>query len=226
MKWLLALPLLAAMAPASAGETISVCYNYACLAQSQVHYVDAQLAQVQALLGAATSASDEREKLALAIGQLHGWAGRQTPIAADRGGNTADDGVYGRMDCIDHSTTTTRLLRLLEERGWLRFHRVLEPVSRVLYMFQVHYSAQIEEIAASEPASDTADVAKQAEAGAEQARYVVDTWFRDNGRPAVVIGLQDWFDGQDDGDGDAGRDEGAQPKIVLDGRGKEQNVEP
>jgi hypothetical protein len=29
---------------------------------------------------------------------------------------------------------TTRLLRLLEARGWLRFHRVLEPVSRVLYL--------------------------------------------------------------------------------------------
>jgi hypothetical protein len=105
MKWLLALPLLAAMAPASAGETISVCYNYGCLAQSKVYFVDAQLAQVQALLGSAQNAAEEREKLSLTIGWLLGWAGRQTPIAADRGGNAADEGVYGRMDCIDHSTT-------------------------------------------------------------------------------------------------------------------------
>jgi hypothetical protein len=87
-------------------------------------------------------------RLSLAIGWLLGWAGEQTPIAADRGGNFADDGVYGRMDCIDHSTTTTRLLRLLESRRWLQFHRVLEPVRRVLYLFEFHYSAQIEELEA------------------------------------------------------------------------------
>jgi hypothetical protein len=50
------------------------------------------------------------------------------------------------MDCIDHSTTTTRLLRLLESHRWLSFHRVSKPVRRVLYLFEVHYSAQIEEL--------------------------------------------------------------------------------
>ena len=109
-------------------------------------YSEEQLAQVRALLGTAQTAADERQKLSLATGRLLGWAGQQTPISADRGGNWADDGVYGRMDCIDHSTTTTRLLRLLETRGWLRFHRVLEPEYRVRYLFQVHYSAQIEEV--------------------------------------------------------------------------------
>jgi hypothetical protein len=49
------------------------------------------------------------------------------------------------MDCIDHSTTTTRLLRLLEIGAGCSFHRVLEPVRRIRYLFEVHYSAQIEE---------------------------------------------------------------------------------
>lgn len=222
MKWLLALPLLAAMAPASAGETISVCYNYGCLAQSKVYFVDAQLAQVQALLGSAQNAAEEREKLSLTIGWLLGWAGRQTPIAADRGGNAADEGVYGRMDCIDHSTTTTRLLHLLEARGWLRFHRVLEPVSRVRYLFAVHYSAQIEEIAVIDPAAGTLAAVKQANAGAARPRYVVDSWFRDNGQPAVVIGLQNWFDGQDDQDDEGDR---AQLTTVLNSRGEGPNIE-
>jgi hypothetical protein len=146
MRWLLLCSWPAA-APASAGETVSVCYNYGCLAESEVHYSDAATGAGAGPAWQRRSAADEREKLSLAIGWLLGWAGQQTPIAADRGGNTADDGVYGRMDCIDHSTTTTRLLRLLEARGWLRFHRVLEPVRRVRYLFAVHYSAQIEEIA-------------------------------------------------------------------------------
>ena len=181
MRRLLILLLLAGVASASAGEVIKVCFNYGCLAESEAHYSDDQLAQVRTALSGAENAAEERQQLSLAIGWLLAWAGRQTPIVADRGGNTADDGVYGRMDCIDHSTTTSRLLRLLETRGWLRFHRVLEPVSRVRYLFQVHYSAQVEELAGIEPA-----------------RYVVDSWFRDNGQPAVVIGLQNWFDGEDD----------------------------
>ena len=68
--------------------------------------------------------------LAVAIGELYGWAGEQSEIGNDRGGNYADGDAPGKMDCIDHSTTTTRLLRLLEARGWLRLHRVLEPEVR------------------------------------------------------------------------------------------------
>jgi hypothetical protein len=93
----------------------------------------------------------------------------------------ADDGVHGRMDCIDHSTTTTRLLRLLENRGWLQFHRVLEPVRRIRYLFAVHFSAQIEEFG---------PVPKEPQPlAADPVRFVVDSWFRDNGQPAVVLPL-------------------------------------
>jgi hypothetical protein len=187
MPWLL-LCVLLWVAPAATAEALRVCYNYGCLAEAEVYYSDQQLTQVRALLGVARNAAEEREKLSLAVGWLLGWAGQQTPIRADRGGNYADDGVYGRMDCIDHSTTGTRLLRLLETRGWLQFHRVLEPVQRVRYLFEVHYSAQVEvlEPAAADDAPETAMPA---------ARYVVDSWFRDNGQPAVVMALPEWLDG-------------------------------
>ncbi|WP_295511086.1 hypothetical protein [Accumulibacter sp.] len=220
-KWLPMLPL-AGVLPVNAGEAVSVCYNYGCPAQAEVIYADEQLAQVQTLLAAARTAADERQALSLAVGWLLGWAGQQTPVSADRGGNTADDGVEGRMDCIDHSTTTTRLLRLLEARGWLRFHRVLEPVSRVRYLFQVHYSAQIEETGAVEPVVDSAAEVKRANAEVEAARYVVDSWFRDNGQPAVVIALQDWFAGRDDHD--RGDDE-LRPTTAVHGRGQDQTIE-
>ena len=82
------------------------------------------------LLLAAVNAAEERKLLGGAIGRLYGWAGEQSDIRNDRGGNYADGGVPGKMDCIDHSTSTTRLLRLLEARGDLRWHRVLEPEAR------------------------------------------------------------------------------------------------
>lgn len=181
-------PMLLLAGGAMGAETVGVCFNYGCLSQAEVTYSETQLMRVRALLAGARSADEERRRLSPAIGWLLGWAGEQSPIGADRGGNVADQGVFGRMDCIDHSTTTTRLLRLLEARGWLRFHRVVEPALRIRYLFAAHYSARIEEIASPETARG----------GEGPAFYVVDSWFRDNGQPAVVTDLQSWLDGAGD----------------------------
>lgn len=164
-------------------ESVSICYNYGCLAQAEIRYTDAQLAAVRAMLADADTAERERMRLAVAVGELYAWAGRQSPIHNDRGGDYADGEVDGRMDCVDHATSTTRLLRMLERRGWLRFHRVLDPVRRPDFPFRQHFSAAIEEVSAAPPA-----------AGIEQ-RFVIDTWFFDNGLPAVVLPLNEWMEG-------------------------------
>lgn len=183
MRWLAALLLLLAAA-VSANEAVSICYNYGCLSEDDVLYSDAQLHRVQDLLGDGRSAVHERALLGVAIGWMLGWAGLQTPVSADRGGNLADDGVHGRMDCIDHSTSSTRLLQLIERHGWLRFHRVLAPVLRRNFLIFDHYSAQIEEVGNGETA------------GEDAGRYVVDSWFVDNGQPAVVMPLENWLAGE------------------------------
>lgn len=183
MKWLLCL-LLLACARAEAGEALGVCYNYGCLSETEVLYSDAQLRRVRNLLLDARSDTQERALIGVAVGWMLGWAGQQSPISADRGGNYADEGVHGRMDCIDHSTTTTRLLRLMELRGWLHYHRVLAPARRTTALLFEHFSAQIQE--------------KNSRAGElAPARYAVDSWFFDNGQPAVVIPLEKWLDGED-----------------------------
>ena len=171
--------------PLAAGsvERVSVCFNYGCLAQAEVEFDTIQLGELGLLFRQATTPVAEREAIGEAVGRLLGWAGRQSPIAADRGGNYADDAVYGRMDCIDHSTTTTRLLHLLDSRGWLRFHRVLEPAQRWRFLLFQHYSAQIEERVAEG-------------AGTPPERFVVDSWFFDNGRPAAVMPLAAWMAGE------------------------------
>lgn len=183
------LPVMLLALPAAADERLSVCFNYGCLTQADVVFSDAQLADVARLLGAAGDAAQEREALALAVGRLLGWAGEQTPIAADRGGNFADAGIYGKMDCIDHARTTTRLLEMIERRGLLRYHRVSAPVLRRRFLIFEHNSAQIEEIVAS--AGSDAHVPVE-----ESGRYVVDSWFFDNGQPAVVMPLALWQSGE------------------------------
>jgi hypothetical protein len=173
---------------ANADEQVSVCFNYGCLTQADVVFSDEQLGELGQGLGRAHTSAEERALVGEAVGHLLGWAGQQSSISADKGGNYADDAVYGRMDCIDHSTTTTRLLRLLERRGLLRFHRVLEPVRRMRFLVSQHYSALIEET--GDDGDDDAP-----------ARFVVDSWFFDNGHPATVMPLDVWLQGESpDGD--------------------------
>ena len=127
--WLLAF-LLAASGAVAADETVRICHGYGCLAQTDIRYTEGQLGEVRRMLFAAVDAENERKMLAEAVGRLYAWAGEQSDIRNDRGGNFADGHVSGKMDCIDHSTSTTRLLKTLEARSYLRWHRVVEPVAR------------------------------------------------------------------------------------------------
>ena len=181
LKWLAGWLLLCAFC-AQADERVMVCFNYGCLTQAEVVYADEQLRELGQRFAAAPDAEGERAALGVAVGRLLGWAGAQSPIAADRGGNYADEGVYGKMDCIDHSTTTTRLLQMIAAQGWLNYHRVLEPVLRRSFLIFDHYSALIEEVDSATPD--------------DERRYVVDSWFFDNGQPAAVMPLARWQAGE------------------------------
>ncbi len=215
MRFLLCL-LLSLASAAQADDSVPFCYNYGCGVEAEVRFDARQMAQVREQLQGAADAADERRRLAVVLGSLYGWAGEQLPIRADKGGDYADDGVEGRMDCIDHATTTTRLLRLLEAHGWLRHHRVIEQARRSFLILQ-HFSAVIEQRVApvaqgeAEPVGDWC-VGCYGEGGSvfagpqsrnEQpapdpvmdARWAVDTWFRDNGAPAVVMPLATWLGG-------------------------------
>ena len=158
-----------------ADEVVPVCYGYGCIAQVQITFSEAQLREIGHQLSVAVDAENERKLLAAAIGELYGWAGQQSDIKNDRGGNYADGHSPGKMDCIDHSQSTTRLLKLLEARGYLRWHRVLAPDVRSRIFLTVHWTAVIEE-----------------KTGGEAARFVVDSWFVDNGQPAVILPLAEW----------------------------------
>lgn len=185
MKLLAALLCFCCCGLARADEMLAVCYNFGCATERLVSYSEERLNWIGEVLATANSAERERWLLAPVVGQLLGWAGEQSPISADRAGNYEDSGVEGGMDCIDHATTTTRLLRMLDQRGALRFHRVLEPARRGI-IFE-HYSAQIEEIRPPDMPVETEHVR----------RFAVDSWYVDNGRPAPVMPLELWKESSD-----------------------------
>ena len=173
------LALLTLSGAARADQSVRICHAYGCLVQEEIGFSELRLNQVGAALSAAVNAVNEREILAEVIGRMYAWAGEQSDIRNDRAGNYADGSIPGKMDCIDHSTSTTQLLQLLEGRAYLRWHRVLPVDSRKFaWIFTAHWSAVIEE-----------------KGGDESARYVVDSWFVDNGQPAVILPLDEWKKG-------------------------------
>lgn len=187
MRWLWLLGWLLP-AIASADEVVLFCYNWSCIEEARVVFSEPLLRSLTRSLAGAANAADERQRLVKVVGRMYAEAARQSPIAADRAGNSKDAESNGRMDCIDHSTTTTRLLKLLERRGALIWHRVLPPVRRRRFILVQHFSAVIEEV---RPRSvlDT-------DVSAEAARYVVDSWFVDPGEPALLLPLERWMDGE------------------------------
>lgn len=181
-RWFLVAALLLCFGVGHAAEQVVVCFNYGCLTEATVVFSDERLAEAGERLKQATSPIEERAILAQVIGQLYRWAGEQSPIHADRPGDFLDDDAPGKMDCIDHAETTTRLLKMLEQRRMLRFHVVDEVHRRVRWLLAQHFSAVIRE--------------KDAAAPAGGARFVVDSWFGEHGDPAVVLPLEDWLDGE------------------------------
>ncbi|MBZ0105280.1 MAG: hypothetical protein K8H84_06580 [Sulfuricella denitrificans] len=173
---LLSALLLSGLALCAHADEISICYNYGCEMHADILLRGAELSRIQMQFVWTENAAEERQAISRAIGLFQFFAGQQTPTFRDRGRNLPDEGVDGRMDCIDHAHNTSAYLHLMEERGWLRFHRVLEPVKRAPLIFNEHWSAHIAE----------------KESGEE---FVVDSWFFDNGHPAAIFTLEEWIKG-------------------------------
>ena len=168
---------------AAMAAEVRVCFNYGCVSEQAVRFDERLLAGIGASLAEAADAKGERMRTAAAIGRLYREAGRQSPISADRAGNLRDDGAFGKMDCIDHSISTTRLLALLESRGMLHHHRVLPRVRRTRLLLFQHYTAVLEEL-------------PQAAGGSAARRFAIDSWFVEQGEPPVVLPLEAWLDGE------------------------------
>jgi hypothetical protein len=158
-----------------AQEELPVCFNYGCQTLAMVRLEPAQLKRVGGLFARIDSPEAERAAIADAMAWLYSYAGEQTPTWLDRGGNLDDDGIEGRMDCLDHSTNTTTWLALLARQGWVRYHAVAGPVQRGR-LLSVHWSARVLEKGTG-------------------AQFVVDTWFLDPGYPAIIYPLDEWMDG-------------------------------
>ena len=186
MRVLLAILLVLASGVVRASVETTICFNYGCLSEARVSFSEALLQSLASDLARAEDASSERDRVAHAVGRLYREAGRQSPISADRAGDYLDEGVFGKMDCIDHAASTTRLLEILQAGEMLRYHRVSAQARRTRLLIFQHFSAVLEERLPSSTDNPPDPAPK----------FVIDSWFVEHGEPAVVLPLEAWLDGE------------------------------
>ena len=166
------------LAPPDLNAT-TVCHGYNCRYKTRITFSDGDIDTLRAAFAAnGATAAAEREEMSQAVAFLETITGAVIGTADDPGAVLENEhiGDPTRQDCVDEAATTTGYLVLLANNGMLRHHTVSEPAQRgwLIDGRWQHYTAVVEESATGE-------------------RYVVDSWFRDNGQPAVVMSLSDWL---------------------------------
>lgn len=162
---------------AGSAVVLRYCHGYGCAMRSPVRLSAGDLATLRRIVqGGAKSPAAERA----AIGRADQWfervAGAQTGTSADG----AKD-VYelftppSQIDCVDEAENTTTLLKLMQQRGWLKHHKV-GRIDRRGFLIDgryPHHTATIRE------------------AGSGQI-WVVDSWVRANAEPPDIKPLEIW----------------------------------
>lgn len=162
---------------AHADALIVVCYNWGCQTQRAVSFPDPWLRKTLQPLRQARTPEAERAAVAEVVHRLYLKAAEQIPIANDEPGNEEDDDVDGRMDCIDHSTTTRNMLSYLKLHHLLRWHDVGPYAHRALFVLS-HYSATLLETRPDGPVADRL--------------YTVDPWNEPRDSLPQVLTVREW----------------------------------
>jgi len=170
-------------APLPSAERLPICYGFGCRDTAVVD-ASARWPEVAALFDPAPAdAAAERGRVAEAVALLERIAAEKAPIGGDLGGTFTGVGKTGQLDCEDEATNTTRFLVVLDRAGLLRFHDVGSPSTRGVFVGGwPHQTAVLVETATG-------------------ASWAVDSWFRDNGKPAAVVSLEQWQGGWRPADG-------------------------
>jgi len=123
------------------------------------------------------TAEAERNAISLAIGLLEDMVGTKIGTAADRAGTFNNSDYLHQQDCNDEAINSTTYMRLMQQAGLIRFHDILDTRTRQFFFTGWPHTAAV--------------IREQA----TQAEYAVDSWFYDNGYPAMILPMSTWKSG-------------------------------
>ena len=161
-------------------EGFTVCRSYGCKKTSRISYTAEEWQSVRSIFSpASASASQERERIRVAIGKMEQIIGPKNDTALDNPRNKMR-GVRGnQLDCIAEATNTTVALLLLEKEGLFRFHKTAHPQHHGFLQLQgPHNTASIIELG-------------------NGAHYAVDSWFHAGGEMPEIVKIETWKAGYD-----------------------------
>lgn len=156
-------------------DQFEVCQNGGCAKLSSLNLSSFDWQPIETLFAQpAQNAQQERVKLAKAIGMLEEIVGHKVGTTEDRAGTFDNSSYAGQQDCNDEAINTTTYMRLLKQAGYLVFHAIEDMRTRNFFFTGwPHTTAVIREIKTGE-------------------RFAVDSWFYDNGHPAVIVPFKVW----------------------------------
>jgi len=159
-------------------SSFTICYGYGCRQSARVQLSAVQWGCVRDVFSPRPSdAAGERACIALAIGVMESIVGPLAGTDADIGESLQGAFRKNQMDCEDEAVNTCTYLVMMQEDGLITYHDIYKPTMRgFMVMGWPH----------------VATVLKDKETGE---RFVVDSWFEDNGHPAYVVPYKQWKSG-------------------------------
>lgn len=160
-----------------------VCYGFGCKESKIVRLTDQEWGEVRAIFDPRPAdAEAERARVAKAVALLESIVGPQANTSGDRGRNATPSGESHQLDCIDETVNTTTFLLMMQEAGFITWHRLRYPEHRGFAdLLWPHNTAVLVE-------------------EATERSFAVDSWFFDNGQPPEIVRLDVWKGGYEPGD--------------------------
>lgn len=167
--------------PDATPASFRVCHGSDCRIETPVALDAAAWNRVRAVFELAPpTAAEERRRVANAIGLMERLVAKQAGTGKDVGRNLAVADQAMQLDCVDEAVNSSTYLHMIAAAGLLRLHAVDPPAHRGGVILAQN-TAVLREVATGR-------------------RYAIDSWFYDNGAPALVLPLQTWLGGWEPGD--------------------------
>lgn len=156
-------------------SNFKICYAYSCQQSVQVQLSAEQWERIRRIFEPRPlDGTTERTRIALAIGELESMVGPLTGTEGDIGGSFQGAFRNHQMDCEDEAINTLVYLTMMEQDGLIAYHDIYRPTGRGFVVMGWPHTA-------------TVLVDKET-----KEKFILDSWFGDNGHPAYVVPLKEW----------------------------------
>jgi hypothetical protein len=159
---------------------VIVCSGYNCNTITQINFSEDDIYDIKKIFKEVNGRTPyiERQMISAAIATMEVITGDIVGTKNDKGGVLENEfiGNPEKQDCVDESASSTSYLLFLQKNKLIFLHDIVVPQSRgaLIDGRWPHYTAVINE-----------KLSKK--------QYVVDSWYRDNGHPPIIIELKKWM---------------------------------